>query len=126
MPDSHSNSCPTTNSLCHTISDKSPNAGYVENGSNGQRATVIELSVRNHPGVMSHITGLFARRAFNLEAIVCAAVGDGSTSTMLLLVANEPRLAQVERQLEKLYDVLSVRHRPDMDAEFFGRCVEGT
>lgn len=38
---------------------------------------LIELLVRNHPGVMSHITGLFARRAFNLEGILCSQTGDG-------------------------------------------------
>lgn len=80
---------------------------------------VLELLVRNHPGTMSHITGLFARRAFNLEAIVCAPVGDGATSRILLLVADEPRLEQVERQLEKLHDVLEVRVRPDLGPEFF-------
>ena len=26
---------------------------------------ILELAVRNHPGVMSHVCGLFARRAFN-------------------------------------------------------------
>ena len=30
---------------------------------------VLELTVNNHPGVMSHICGLFARRAFNVEGI---------------------------------------------------------
>jgi len=41
--------------------------------------------VRNHPGAMSHICGLFARRAFNLEAIVCVSNVDdaGATRTML-------------------------------------------
>jgi acetolactate synthase-1/3 small subunit len=85
------------------------------------RFTVLELRVRNHPGAMSHITGLFARRAFNLEAILCVPdpAEAGATSTMLLGVADEPRLEQVERQLEKLHDVLSVRHRPDLPAGFF-------
>jgi acetolactate synthase-1/3 small subunit len=72
---------------------------------------------------MSHITGLFARRAFNLEAIACCPVGDGTTSTVLLLVADEPRLEQVERQLQKLHDVLTVRHRSDILPGFFARCV---
>jgi acetolactate synthase-1/3 small subunit len=72
---------------------------------------------------MSHITGLFARRAFNLEAIACAPIGDGSTSRMLLLVGNDARLEQVERQLAKLYDVLSVRHREDIGPEVFARMV---
>ncbi|MDF3008108.1 MAG: ilvN [Enterobacter kobei] len=28
---------------------------------------ILELTVRNHPGVMTHVCGLFARRAFNVE-----------------------------------------------------------
>ncbi|MFA5057864.1 MAG: acetolactate synthase small subunit [Opitutaceae bacterium] len=84
-------------------------------------AAVLALRVRNHPGTMSHITGLFARRGFNLEAIVCVPVDDGSTSRMLLLVSDEPRLEQVERQLAKLYDVLTVRHRPDLTRDFFAK-----
>jgi acetolactate synthase-1/3 small subunit len=86
-------------------------------------AIVLELTVRNHPGTMSHITGLFARRAFNLEAIVCVPVADGTTSRILLLVTDESRLEQIERQLAKLYDVLAVRHRPDLGAEFFAALV---
>jgi len=99
---------------CHAIRDKFIHA----------RETVIELRVRNHPGAMSHITGLFARRAFNLDAIVCVPVADGATSRMLLLVSDEPRLDQVERQLAKLYDVLSIRHRPDLGADYFARLAE--
>ncbi|HLP00788.1 MAG TPA: acetolactate synthase small subunit [Opitutaceae bacterium] len=83
--------------------------------------TVLELKVRNHPGVMSHITGLFARRAFNLEAIVCVPDEDHATSRMLLLVAADPKLEQVERQLAKLHDVLGVRHRPELHEGFFQR-----
>jgi len=85
------------------------------------RTAVLELRVRNHPGTMSHVTGLFARRGFNLEAIVCVPVDDGATSCMLLLVSDESRLEQVERQLAKLYDVLTVRHRPELSREFFSR-----
>ncbi|HVU35792.1 MAG TPA: ACT domain-containing protein [Opitutaceae bacterium] len=88
-----------------------------------RRATVLELRARNHPGTMSHITSLFARRAFNLEAIVCVPIADGRTSKLLLLVADEPRLEQVERQLEKLHDVLEVRHRADLGPEYFDRLV---
>ncbi len=99
----------TPESTCHLLNDKPA----------GVRTAVLELRVRNHPGTMSHVTGLFARRGFNLEAIVCAPVGDGATSSMLLLVSDEPRLEQVERQLAKLYDVLTVRHRPDLTRDFF-------
>jgi acetolactate synthase-1/3 small subunit len=76
---------------------------------------IIELLVNNHPGVMSHITGMFARRAFNLEGIIVGAVGDGSKSRMYLLVCDDNRLPQIEKQLNKLYDVISVTVRHDID-----------
>ena len=80
---------------------------------------ILELRVRNHPCAMSHITGLFARRAFNLDSILCTPVGDGTESRMLLQVADTPRLAQIERQLEKLEDVRAVRPRPDLTGQIF-------
>ena len=80
---------------------------------------VIELKVNNHPGVMSHVTGLFSRRAFNIEGILCGPVGDGSTSRMYLLVNEDERLPQVVKQLEKLYDILEVRVCEDFDRSVF-------
>lgn len=69
---------------------------------------VIELTVKNHPGVMSHITGLFARRAFNLEGILCGQIGNSENSRMYLLVKNDERLEQIVKQVQKLYDVIEV------------------
>jgi acetolactate synthase-1/3 small subunit len=69
---------------------------------------VIELIVKNHPGVMSHITGLFARRAFNLEGILCGQIGSSEDSRMYLLVKNDDRLEQIIKQVQKLYDVIEV------------------
>lgn len=80
---------------------------------------LIELLVRNHSGVMSHITGLFARRAFNLEGILCGEVGDGTASKMFLLVKNDFALDQIIKQLEKLYDVLEVSLHQDYDYSLF-------
>ena len=80
---------------------------------------VLELSVRNHPGTLSHVTGLFARRAFNLEAVFCVPEGDRSTSRMLLLVAHGERLDQIVRQLARLHDVLGVVERADLGPAFF-------
>ena len=86
--------------------------------------TIIELTVDNHPGVMSHITGLFARRAFNLEAILCAPVNGGEVSRMYLLVKSDERLEQIVKQLEKLYDVRKVIVRDDFDHTVFMRIEE--
>ncbi|WP_320175812.1 acetolactate synthase small subunit [Maridesulfovibrio sp.] len=69
---------------------------------------VIDLLVRNHAGVMSQITGLFSRRNFNLEGIICGPVGDGGQSRMILTVADDSKLEQIMLQLDKLYDVLKV------------------
>jgi acetolactate synthase-1/3 small subunit len=70
---------------------------------------VLELTVANHPGVMSHVCGLFSRRAFNVEAILCMPVGDGRQSHIWLLVHADTPLEQMVAQLLKLQDVFSVR-----------------
>ena len=80
---------------------------------------IIELLVQNHPGVMSHITGLFSRRAFNLEAILCNAVGDGSESRMFLMVNEDKRLSQLIKELAKLHDVNTVNLRHDVNESIF-------
>ncbi|WP_243546023.1 acetolactate synthase small subunit [Pseudodesulfovibrio tunisiensis] len=71
--------------------------------------TVLELCVNNHPGVMSHVCGLFARRAYNVEGIACMPVDGGDQSRIWLLVNSEGRLQQMVRQVEKLEDVHHVR-----------------
>ena len=84
---------------------------------------VLELTVRNHPGVMLHVCGLFARRAFNVEGILCLPVGDAATSRIWLLVNEEERLGQMESQLRKLVDVLDVQ-RHGAEHEVFERLEE--
>lgn len=88
---------------------------------NGLPNTIVKLMVRNHPGAMSHITGLFSRRGFNLEGILCAPVDGGAESVMYLLVRNDERLEQIVKQLAKLYDVRSVTVQDDLDHTVFNR-----
>ena len=83
------------------------------------RKQVLELLVNNHPGVMVHVAGLFARRAFNLEGIWCGPLADGSRSRMLLLLPQHRPVDQVIRQLEKLQDVISVTAWPAAREELF-------
>ena len=79
---------------------------------------VLEIDVNNHAGVMSHVVGLFSRRAFNVEGILCMPVGDGSTSRIWLAVGEDERLDQMVRQMEKLEDVLAVRRHGTEHAVF--------
>ncbi|MCP5143509.1 MAG: acetolactate synthase small subunit [Gammaproteobacteria bacterium] len=90
--------------------DEVPHAGKV----------VLELNVRNHPGVMSHVCGLFTRRAFNVDGIVCMPVSGTTNSRIWLLVNDDDRLQQMERQLEKLEDVFSLHHHRGTHAVFDG------
>jgi len=91
---------------------------------NGLPNTIVKLMVRNHPGAMSHITGLFSRRGFNLEGILCAPVDGGADSAMYLVVRNDERLEQIVKQLRKLYDVKSVVVQDDLDHTVFNRIEE--
>lgn len=83
------------------------------------RKQVLELLVNNHPGVMVHVAGLFARRAFNLEGIWCGPLSDPGRSRMLLLLRESCPLDQVVRQLEKLRDVIRVEVWPAAREELF-------
>ncbi|PWC16838.1 acetolactate synthase small subunit [Brenneria corticis] len=77
------------------------------------KQVTLELAVRNHPGVMSHVCGLFARRAFNVEGILCMPLEGGDESRIWLLVQDDQRLQQMVSQVEKLEDVLEVRRHGD-------------
>ena len=48
---------------------------------------ILELTVRNHPGVMTHVCGLFARRAFNVEGILCLPIPVSYTHLTLPTIA---------------------------------------
>jgi acetolactate synthase-1/3 small subunit len=71
---------------------------------------LLKLTINNHPGVLSHVCGLFARRAYNLEGVMVRPISGGidHRSRMWLLVNEEARLPQLIRQTEKLVDVISI------------------
>ncbi|MFA5271707.1 MAG: ACT domain-containing protein [Candidatus Omnitrophota bacterium] len=73
---------------------------------------IIVLTVNNHAGVMSHITGLFARRNFNLEGILCAPLKNSAKSRVYLIIKHGSDIRQISKQLQKLYDVTEVSVLP--------------
>ena len=83
-----------------------------------ERCAAIELTVRNHAGVMSHVCGLFSRRAFNLEAILVLPTRGTDQSRMWLLVRENDKFEQVCRQLKKLHDVLELHVEPEGEKLF--------
>ena len=77
---------------------------------NSTTISLLKLTVNNHPGVLAHVCGLFARRAYNLEGVMVRPIAGAAPdrSRMWLLVNEEDRLQQLIRQTEKLIDVISV------------------
>ena len=85
--------------------------------------TVLELTVNNHPGVMSHICGLFSRRVYNVEGIVCVPIGTSELSRIRFQINEGAKLTQVVKQLEKLPDVYSIKQLEGDDA-FWSSLIE--
>jgi acetolactate synthase I/III small subunit len=84
------------------------------NNRTNEHQAILELTVNNHPGVMSHVCGLFSRRAFNVDGILCMPMTDREYSRIWLRVQESERLNQVVSQLQKLHDVHQVvRHLPE-------------
>jgi acetolactate synthase-1/3 small subunit len=106
-----------------------PDAASTSSNQTGDtHAVVLRLLVRNHPGVLSHVSGLFARRAFNVDGILCLPADDRTRSAILLLVRADGRVEQLMRQLAKLEDVLEVAPAPSGRRAFeaVARHIEGT
>ncbi len=74
----------------------------------------IEMKVVDEPGVITRITGLFSRRAFNIDTITVGKTQtEGISKIVFTLTTNEEtHIHQVQRQCEKLIDVIEVRELP--------------
>lgn len=70
---------------------------------------VISVTVRDEPGVLVRIAGLFARRGFNIESLSVAQSETPGLSRTTFVVQGDPNtLEQVQKQLQKLIDVIKV------------------
>jgi len=70
---------------------------------------VISVTVRDEPGVLLRIASLFARRAFNIESLsVAQSETPGISRTTFVVSGDSHTVEQVQKQLQKLVDVLKV------------------
>ncbi len=70
----------------------------------------ISVLVENQAGVLNRITNLFARRAFNIESLAVGTTDDPTISRITIIVdSGNSVVEQVEKQLNKLVDVIKVR-----------------
>src|SRR5580704_14313303 len=69
----------------------------------------ISVVVENKFGVLARIATLFAARGFNIDSLAVGETEDPHVSRMTIVAhGNEAVLEQVEKQLNKLIDVIKV------------------
>jgi acetolactate synthase-1/3 small subunit len=72
---------------------------------------ILTLLVDNEPGVLSRVAGLFSGRGFNIESLCVAPTMDAKVSRITVTTkANPPLIEQVEKQLNKLINIVKVRN----------------
>lgn len=70
----------------------------------------ISVLVENQAGVLNKITSLFSKRAFNIDSLAVGVTDDPSLSRITIIVdSGNSVVEQVEKQLNKLVDVVKVR-----------------
>ena len=71
---------------------------------------VFQLLADNTSGVLSRISGLFSRRGYNIESITAGVTADPRYSRVTIVTSGDDEiLEQIEKQLGKLVDVLSIK-----------------
>ncbi|MCX9084078.1 MAG: acetolactate synthase small subunit [Candidatus Methanoperedens sp.] len=77
----------------------------------------LAILVENRPGVLTRVTGLFSRRGFNIESLAVGVTENLDTSRITIVVSGDDNiLEQVEKQLNKLIDVIRVSDIPPEDS----------
>src|ERR1700741_1297151 len=70
---------------------------------------VLSALVINQPGVLAHISGMLASRAFNIDSLAVGPTENPKFSRMTFVVCGSDRdLDQVRKQLEKIVTVVKV------------------
>jgi acetolactate synthase-1/3 small subunit len=70
---------------------------------------VLSILVDNQPGVLSRISGLFSGRGYNIESLcVAETIDPGISRVTLVTEAEPPIIEQIQKQLNKLINVLKV------------------
>lgn len=71
---------------------------------------IISALVENKPGVLAHVAGMFAARAFNIDSLAVGRTEDPELSRMTIVVVGNDRVVeQVRKQLVKIVPVVKVQ-----------------
>lgn len=71
---------------------------------------IFSVLVENRDGVLSAVSGLFARRGFNIDTLAVGETDNHEISSMTITSTGDQRtIDQIEKQLNKNVDVIKVR-----------------
>ncbi len=71
---------------------------------------IFSVQVENRSGVLSKVSGLFARRCFNIDSLAVGETEDPEVSCMTIVSSGSERtMEQIEKQLNKKLDVIKIR-----------------
>jgi len=71
---------------------------------------IISALVENKPGVLAHVAGMFAARAFNIDSLVVGRTEDPQLSRMTIVVIGDDKVVeQVRKQLARIVPVVKVQ-----------------
>ncbi len=74
------------------------------------RRQVMSILVENTPGLLSHVSGLFSRRGYNIDSFSAGVTADPRfTRVTIVASGDELILEQIEKQLAKLEDVIDIK-----------------
>ena len=74
----------------------------------------ISILVENRAGVLNRVASLFSRRAFNIDSLAVGVTDDPTISRITIIVdSGNSVVEQVEKQLNKLIEVIKVRTIPE-------------
>ena len=71
---------------------------------------ILSTLVLNKPGVLAHVAGMFAARAFNIDSLAVGRTDDPTLSRMTIVIVGDDRVVeQVRKQLVKIVEVVKVQ-----------------
>ena len=76
----------------------------------------LSVLVENKPGVLARISGLFARRGFNIQSLAVGVTDDPKLSRVTLVIDEDDAMVeQITKQLNKLIPVFKVLDLADRE-----------
>ena len=78
------------------------------------RKQVLSLLVENTSGLLSHVSGLFSRRGYNIDSFSAGVTADPRITRITVVTSGDEQiLEQIEKQLAKLEDVIDIKKLKD-------------